>query len=91
MAHQAMGDAISMAGNISFTKSFDNIVVMPCTLAPNTFRIPISLRRCAAIKAGGANNPKQAMMMANTAKLVKMVRVRCTSSYIWANSWSRKV
>src|SRR5215203_5193095 len=91
MAHHAIGEAITMAIMISFTKSFDNMAVMFLILAPNTFRIPISFVRCSAINAESANKPRQAMIIANTAKLVKMLPVRFTSSYILAKRSSMKV
>ena len=42
MTHQAIGDAITSERIISFIKSFESNTTTLPTLAPNTFRIPIS-------------------------------------------------
>jgi hypothetical protein len=76
---------------MSFKKSFDSIVVILWTLAPNTFRIPISLVLCSAMKADKANKPRQAMIIASTEKLVNIAEVRRTSVYMFAKLSSRKV
>ena len=67
--HQAIGDAIKMAMHTSFTKSFDNNVVIPVTVQPNILRMPISLVRFSASNAVRLNNPNAEMttaIIANT-------------------------
>ena len=41
---------------------------MPATLAPNTFRTPISFVRCAATNEANPNKPRQEMAIASIAK-----------------------
>src|SRR5690606_28799747 len=48
MLHQAIGEAMRMAINTGFIKSFDKRVTIPPVEAPNTLRMPISLIRCSA-------------------------------------------
>ena len=48
IAHHATGNAITEAISTSFKKSFESIVTIFVTDAPNTFRIPISFMRCSA-------------------------------------------
>src|SRR4030095_16881915 len=91
MAQYATGEAIMIEMITSFTKSFDSIAVIPLTLAPSTLRMPISLLRCSAMNADKANKPRQAIMIANTAKLVNILPVRCTSAYMLAKLSSKNV
>src|SRR5665213_3451649 len=91
MAHQAMGDAMTIASSTSFTKSLESMPVICVIPAPSTFLMPISLFRCSAINADRANNPRQAMIMASTAKPVKIRTIRNTSAYMDAKRSSRNV
>jgi len=50
-------------------KSLDNNVVIPVTLAPNTFLIPISFVLCSAVYAASPNKPKHEMIIANAANM----------------------
>lgn len=68
MTSQAIGEAIIKATNTGFIKSLDNNVVTPDTEAPNTFRIPISLFRLAAVKEAKPYKLRQAINMANPEK-----------------------
>ncbi|MNY72025.1 hypothetical protein D3C86_2104850 [compost metagenome] len=68
MASQAMGDAITMAIRISFMKSLDSNVVMLRTVAPSTFRMPISLVRCSVVNDVKPSNPRHDITMATPAK-----------------------
>ena len=52
----------------STTKSFDNNLHKLNTDAPNTFRTPISLMRCSAIKEAIPNSPRQLINIASIAK-----------------------
>ncbi len=58
--YHARGDAINSAIAISFTKSFDNKLMILVTDAPNTFLIPISLVRFTAARVAKPNKPRHA-------------------------------
>ncbi len=49
-------------------------------VAPNTFLIPISFRRCSIIKVESANNPKHEMKIVSAAKIPERVPMRSSSS-----------
>jgi len=70
IAHQAGGEAITIANSLSFTKSFDINAVISAMHAPNTFITPIPLLHCLVINEDKAINPRQAMtfMYFNQAK-----------------------
>ena len=53
-------------------KSFDNNVVIPVTLAPNTFRIPISFILRSAVYAAKPNKPKHEIIIANAANTLEI-------------------
>src|ERR1700730_12670812 len=72
----------------SETKSFDNILHRLKTLAPKTFRTPISLVRCSATKEANPNNPKQEMNMARLAKKVARFPMRSSPENFCAYSSS---
>lgn len=61
--YHATGDAISMAMPTSLKKSFDRSRTMPVTLAPKTFRIPISFVFLTTTKAIKPHKPMQQMKM----------------------------
>src|SRR5690349_4371117 len=63
-AIQATGEAISIEIQTSFIKSFDNKNVMLLKVAPNVFRMPISLVRCRTVYADSPINPAAASMIA---------------------------
>ena len=73
IAHHAIGDAIKMAIPTNFKKSFESNATMLVTLAPNTFRTPISFMRCSALKVANPNKPKQEIKMAIAVKYPTIV------------------
>src|SRR5215212_5884298 len=75
----------------SLTKSFDSIVVICFTDAPNTFLIPISLVRCSAVKAAKANNPSAEIIMATREKIKMSVDVFISALYNLLKLSSKKV
>src|SRR5690606_7042589 len=62
------GMEIQHAITVNTTKSFDNIFHKFATLAPSTFRMPISLVRCSATKDARPKRPRHEIKMASTAK-----------------------
>src|SRR5687768_322673 len=72
------------------TKSCDNILHKLVTDAPITFRMPISFVRCSATKEANANNPRQEIKMASTAKKVDNVPRRFSLPNFCAYSSSTK-
>ena len=62
--------------NTSFTKSVDSIRTILETEAPNTFLTPISLVRCSAIYVANPNKPRQAIIIANKAKVIATLPTR---------------
>src|SRR6202012_1655708 len=54
--------------NTSQTNSCDRLNQRLLIEAPNTLRIPISLRRCSAEKEANPNNPRQEIMIARQVK-----------------------
>src|SRR6188768_3153630 len=60
--------AIKQETNTNTTNSFDKILQRLNMEAPNTFRIPISLDRCPAIKVARPNKPRQEIKTAKKAK-----------------------
>lgn len=63
----------------SIKKSLDKSCQRLNTEAPNTFRIPISFVRCAAMKVAKPNNPKPIIKMANKAKTLDKLLI-CSSA-----------
>ncbi len=59
--------AMTQEINTSFTKSLESNCQRLSTLAPKTFRTPISLTRCSAVKEARPKSPRQEMKMAITA------------------------
>lgn len=59
-----MGEAIKMAAKTRIITSLDNKYSILIVVAPSTFRIPISLVRCSAVKETSPNNPRQEMKIA---------------------------
>src|SRR6185312_11281663 len=66
--YQARGMEIQQESMTSITKSFDSNFQRLNTVAPSTFRTPISLTRCSAMKEARPNNPRQEIKTASTAK-----------------------
>ena len=59
-------------------KSFERITVISETLAPKTFRIPISFVRCSAANDARAKRPRHAMTIERIENDVKIVPIRCS-------------
>lgn len=57
-----------LAMMIQKTNSFESIMTMPMTLAPSTFRMPISFVRLSAMKEASPKRPRQAITMATPEK-----------------------
>ncbi len=72
MAHQATGQAIRLARMTRVRNSLEISTTIFDTEAPNTFRMPISLVRCAAAKADKPNIPRQAISTEIRVKTVKI-------------------
>ncbi len=64
---------------------------MFATVAPNTFRIPISLVRCSAVNAAKPNKPRAEMMMVMIEKIRMMCETFISALYILLKLSSRKV
>src|SRR5450432_3936873 len=62
--YQAIGAAIKKAIPTSNVNSPDMITTIDCTDAPSTLRIPISFRRCTAIKETSPYRPRQEIKIA---------------------------
>src|ERR1700712_5738127 len=80
MKYQATGVAIAIDIKISHTKSFDSIFQRLKTVAPSTFRTPISLARCPAIKEASPKRPRQEMRMVSPVNREDSVAVRWVSA-----------
>src|SRR5665213_366237 len=70
------------------TKSFDNKLHRFKTVAPNTFRIPISLIRCSATNDDKPNKPMQEIKIASTVKKRASLPIRASSLNFLAYSSS---
>ena len=66
--YQASGEAIRIEIPTSFRKSLDNNVMMPDTLDPNTFLMPISFVLCSALNIASPNKPRHEIKIAITVK-----------------------
>ncbi len=73
------GVAITIAIQTSFINSLETSAIMFATVAPNTFRIPISLERCSAVNAAKLNKPRQEIIIAMKAN-TKIKKDACRSS-----------
>src|SRR5437764_14564503 len=71
MPHQETGNAINDAMSTSFKKSFESIVKILPTVAPNTFLTLISLVRYCVVYAARPNKPMHAIKMASVENMVK--------------------
>ncbi len=83
------GRAIKLEINTSLRNCHDKSERMLCTDAPNTFLIPISLSFCVVVNEASPHKPRQAMMMANMAKRLKIL-ANCWSSRYWLLKKSSK-
>src|SRR3982751_2893633 len=70
IAHHPTGSEMMEAMTTSSKKSLDRSVTILFTLAPKTFRMPISFIRWDIAKAERPSNPRQAMKIAMHAKMV---------------------
>ena len=62
-----MGEEITKEIITRKEKSFDISRTRLGTVAPSTFRMPISFVRCSAVKAARPNNPSPVMMIVSVA------------------------
>src|SRR5262245_47647432 len=63
ITHQATGNVIKNATMTSVKKSLDNSETICATVAPSTFRTPISFVRVLVIYMTRPNNPRQLIKM----------------------------
>src|SRR4051812_12994821 len=91
IAHHATGNASNDAIKTGFRKVFDNIVAISITLAPSTFRIPISFILCSALKADNPNNPMQPTNMAIIVNMERRALSLSSDLYIWSKLSSKNL
>ncbi len=84
MIHAARGHAIRLAAITGRRKSLFIIKTISFSLAPITFRMPISFVRCSAVKAANPNKPRQAIKITSAVKRADTIpsffSVRCFAS-----------
>src|SRR5688572_23320854 len=90
IAYQAIGKDNSDARTTSFMNPYDNIEVMERTLAPRTFRMPISFTRCSALNAASAKRPMLPINIAMPVKIRRRVPSLSSARYILAKLSSIK-
>jgi penicillin V acylase-like amidase (Ntn superfamily) len=68
--------AIKQEMTTNFKKSLESIFHTLNTVAPNTFRTPISFVRCSATKEVNPKSPKQLIKIAKAVKIPDKVPIR---------------
>src|SRR6478672_2449058 len=81
MKYHANGEAMRIDKKTSFKKSFESKPTIPETLAPSTFRIPISFTFRSTTKVDNPNKPRHAIRSDNPEKPQKMPSIFCSLPY----------